>query len=319
MRDNSLKLDTFLLASVVIYVVCSAARDVCIHQILGSNAIPLSEIVFLSLLPVCILGSLIVNSRRRVPCASDSDDFRECRLIRDATIKLNITSAATYSLVFLSLDLLLPITATSVGIGVVPVFIVLSSRDARQNKWLAAVFVVIGLLGLSWQAVRDPFASNYVIALLGLFVALLGGYFASKNIVFSSRLKNLKVSADRIFASRFWLLLVSSFGWSIGRRTISNSWSGISSMSSGSLCEAILIGIFGIFMPLYFYQHVIAKSNPLFAAFSVAMIPPAVFVMQMFRGVGSVSTFQIASVLTVAVGIFLGLRVSSRPSGPKPT
>jgi hypothetical protein len=229
------------------------------------------------------------------------------RAARRTALWLNASTFASCIPVCIAPALVYARTANAVGIAFVPFFATVLSGNLKR-KWLPCSLLVLGCCLLSWQELQKPFIKSGYIALVGILVAVVGGFLAAVNIILSRKLNDAGATAPGVFIRRYWLLLIIAVAWSLLFHSVSDE--GFSWRLSSPFWEVVLIGCVGMLIPSFSYQWVIAASNTIVSAFAVPMVPITVFIVELVRS-GHLASFPYVAgfgVLLVSTGVFLGMR-----------
>jgi drug/metabolite transporter (DMT)-like permease len=288
----------YLVCMISAYVGLSGARDVWLHRYTDSQN--LSDYLLLSFLPVVVVTAVVWLLRKKQTGTSVYNPQTRRHLMY-----LNITTAATYVFAYASLTLAHARTASSVGIAMVPIFTLAIGKSISRRVG-ACVAIIIGCFVLSWHELVLPFIHNRYLTLVGLIAAVVAGLFAALNIVFSSKLGRLGIKPETIFATRFLLLVVGAGISSAILHLLRGASTSLN--ANATLWVVPFVGLAGIVMPLYVFQHIIALSSRI-ASFVVPMVPLTVFGLELFgKEAPPFSIFAMVGVLLTSGGIYLGLR-----------
>lgn len=225
---------------------------------------------------------------------------------------LNITTMVSWMSFFMALKFMEPAVADAIGFALGPILTIMlwrvlrPDRPATRSEVIAAIGILIGvllLLGSTWigrSAVGHISLNNN---LLGLACSLLCGLAVVGNTIFSKRLSDHGMTARRIMAQRFLLLIVSGIAlWPASVQLASITFEFIGIM--------LLIALLGVIVPLYLLQLGIERCEPVTVSLLLSCLPAFSLLLQLFDPRLSVSYYSVAGII-LCVG-FTGIGVISR-------
>lgn len=283
------------------FVVLSAGRDT------GVQARPLAVyfLVLAAFLPAALFAAAAVGRERARPATRP----RAALYLAG----LNLSTLLNWMGYFLALQAANAVVVSAIVVGLMPVWmlalqLVFDRRVVSRQDVLAATLVAVSIGLLALDDLRTaPAASPSVSHPVGLALAVLASLFAATNNWLVGRLKSLTVGPLAAFAGRFWVLLAAAGAWALTDRgagfpTAAADWT-----------FALLIGLFGVAVPVLALHGAIARLGPARPTLFIAFHPAVVQVLQLIgflvSGVPAPPTWVgWAGLVGVTVGICRGLQ-----------
>ncbi len=296
----------------MVFVLLSAARDVAAWFALQQHwenplsLWPVHVVVLVSFVATAAIASVwsFLSSRDSV------SPYKHRNLID--TVLLNVTTMISWAFTFLALERVLPATLAGITVGLLPLFTLLlavvwqGQGESKSRDYVAAVVVLVGVLGLSWQQLSVSGGRTDTSIWIGILLSVIASAFAAGNNVLAKRLNNRGVTAAAVFGSRFWLLVL-----------VASGWAALSSQTKfpndpGGWGLLIALGVLGVAAPIMCLQLSIEKIGPKLVGFLIASIPVAVLLVQdgvqLVEDLGiPLSFWEAAGILVISVGVYVGL------------
>jgi drug/metabolite transporter (DMT)-like permease len=214
---------------------------------------------------------------------------------------------------FLALQAANAVVVSAIVVGLMPIWMlalqcVFDRRVVSRQDVLAAAVVAgsIGLLALD-DLRTVPTTAPVESHPAGLALAVMASLFAATNNWLVGRLKSVKVGPLAAFAGRFWLLLAAAGVWALTDRGAGFP------ADEGDWAFAILIGLFGVAVPVLALHGAIARLGPARPTLFIAFHPAVVQILQLIgflvSGAPAPPTWiGWAGLVGVTVGICWGLK-----------
>lgn len=208
-------------------------------------------------------------------------------------LKINITTALIWLIIFYTLKTLDPVIVIVLFMGAVPVtsaFLtrkqVKSVEERNFDFWTALLILLLLVLSIA-----DDFSRMIHVAQAGGALSLRGdlihwsldsllvlssGVITAYNNIYAKQLSQNGMSAPQVLAVRFYLLLLLSLGLIF----LTGHNLAISSQAIGHL---VIVAVLSIALPLYLLQKGIEKIEPMHVSFILPLMPMMVFCFQLFR------------------------------------
>ncbi|MDN3609763.1 DMT family transporter [Vibrio ostreicida] len=236
------------------------------------------------------------------------------RISRDSIrplLLLNIASSLSWIGYYFALRYIEPAIVSALMGGIGPLFVVLSGLILLQAMSLRQVVtstgIIIGAIVLAWASVSEQSAVQNVSQthiVVGLVAALIGGFGQVLTTLSTKRLADKNWDASQLMAHRFYLLIaVSGFaafnGPSLTVQTIPD------------LFGLLLVGIFGVLVPLWLLQKGIINSSPFTVSVLLALGPLMTLCFQGFDSRLSLSLWSVIGCVIIVVSTVNNFLVSS--------
>jgi len=286
---------------VLVFVVCSAFRDVYFGGVFQSISVFLVLLIAFGMMTLAGLGITIWKNPAslRIIAAAPKD-----------VAMMNLATAGAWTCYFFALKLLDPAIVNTLFAGIGP-FVVIAlagsrfsiarpSRSTPLQRVLQAG-IVLTLLTLVWIVVsgRSGFQSGDAWAAFGsATLALIAGLSVTVGHLFAKRLDERGAAAPALLGTRFFgLLAVAACGIAYEGMPEARG------MDTQGLFGVAGAAVLLIVMPVWFNQIGMAKISPLSARVITAFGPVLVFGLQQFdaRIAWSTETFVAVTVYSVLV------------------
>ncbi|ERS84669.1 hypothetical protein Q672_19285 [Marinobacter sp. EVN1] len=198
------------------------------------------------------------------------------RISRDSIrplLLLNIASSLSWIGYFYALRYIEPAIVSALMGGIGPLFVVLSGlvllRAMSLRQVITSTGIIIGAIVLAWASVSEQSAVQNVSQthiVVGLAAALIGGFGQVLTTLSTKRLADQNWDASQLMAHRFYLLIaVSGFAAFNGP--------GLTVQTIPDLFGLLLVGIFGVLVPLWLLQKGIIHSSSFTVSVLLALGP----------------------------------------------
>lgn len=288
---------------IIAFNVLSAAKEVYVAHLLQA-AHPMVVLLFTFSITALFFLSLEVRS-----FASYVQGLRRQRV---NVLLLNITTMVSWMSFFMALKFIEPAVADAIGFALGPILTIMMwralrpDRPATRGEVVAAIGIFIGVLVLLGSTGSGRSAVGHISFndnLLGLACSLVCGLAVVGNTIFSKRLSDSGMTAHRVMAQRFLLLIASGIAlWpaSVPLASITIEFMGI----------MLLIALFGVIIPLYVLQLGIERCEPVTVSLLLSCLPAFSLLLQLFDPRLALSYYSVAGII-LCVG-FTGIGIISR-------
>ena len=238
-------------------------------------------------------------------------------------ILLNMANVLVWFCYMFAIKYLEPAIGVIIANASGPILVIITSKILRPHiqifriEKIAALGISLSLIFIIYNTLIGKSAINIkdnTNILWGLILAIGAGVGQVLFNIFSKKLSENKFSPSEILAGRFFLVLILSFilmDKNIFHQIIYNS----------SLTVNILfLSLFGMIIPVYFYQKGVKLIEPIYIAVLYILEPVIMFIGQVFdprlkislfsyAGVGLICLFSILSI----IGRYYGTKKPGSP------
>lgn len=239
---------------------------------------------------------------------------KDTRIPRDSIrplILLNIASSLSWIGYYYALRYIEPAIVSALMGGIGPLFVVLSGlvllRAMSLRQVITSTGIIIGAIVLAWTSVSEQSAVQNVSQthiVVGLVAALIGGFGQVLTTLSTKRLANKNWNASQLMAHRFYLLIAVSGlaafnGPSLTVETIPD------------LFGLLVVGIFGVLVPLWLLQKGIIHSSPFTVSVLLALGPLMTLCFQGFDSRLSLSLWSVIGCVIIVLSTVNNFLVGS--------
>ncbi|MDE1244037.1 DMT family transporter [Vibrio aestuarianus] len=239
---------------------------------------------------------------------------KDTRISRDSLMPLlllNIASSLSWIGYYYALRYIEPAIVSALMGGIGPLFVVLSGlvlfRVISLRQVITSTGIIIGATVLAWASVSEQSAVQNVSQthiVVGLVAALIGGFGQVLTTLSTKRLANKNWDASRLMAHRFYLLIaVSGFAAFNGP--------GLMVETIPDLFGLLVVGIFGVLVPLWLLQKGIIHSSPFTVSVLLALGPLMTLCFQGFDSRLSLSLWSVIGCVIIMVSTVNNFLVGS--------
>lgn len=224
---------------------------------------------------------------------------------------LNIASSLSWIGYYYALRYIEPAIVSALMGGIGPLFVVLSGlvllRTMSLRQVVTSAGIVIGAVVLAWASVSEQSAVQNVSQthiFVGLAAAIIGGFGQVLTTLSTKRLADKNWDASQLMAHRFYLLIaVSGFAAFNGP--------GLTVETIPDLFGLLVVGIFGVLVPLWLLQKGIIHSSPFTVSVLLALGPLMTLCFQGFDSRLSLSLWSVIGCVTIVVSTVNNFLVGS--------
>lgn len=204
-------------------------------------------------------------------------------------IAVNVTATAAWLMLLLSVQMIEPAIAYTLGSGVMPIAAWAAYRlgwpegEAMRNPLEAGgnIIILLAILYLSWITIAGQSGfvrGGWEYGLLGVILAIAEGSIFTWVLIYSQRLDRGGVGAGTVFGLRFPLYVISAAalaGMGFDQKA-GIPWS--------EFAMVVVLGLALIIPPLYALQRALSTLSTLTVATITALGPFLIFTLQMTEG-----------------------------------
>ncbi len=236
-------------------------------------------------------------------------------------VLLNLSGLAGWTGFYYALKLIEPAIVTSLTSALGPVVtaiyfsLIRKERTFSNTEWgiFTGLFLIISYLTvesyLGFSAVQKIPVAQVAI---GVFAAVVCGIANVANTVLGKRLNNAGLKSRQVIPLRFFLLILTG-----ACLCPTAQWEALS--QPVVQLSVLVIGIFGIAVPVLLFQIGIEKTNPFTVASVHATIPIFVLAAQLFDDRLNPSAYSIVGAVALAMLSMASLILNSSPqAAPSP-
>ncbi len=236
-------------------------------------------------------------------------------------VLLNISGLAGWTGFYYALKLIEPAIVTSLTSALGPIVtaiyfsLIRKERTFTRTEW--GIFAGLGLI-ISYLTVESYLGFSAVQkipvtqVLIGVFAAAVCGVANVANTVLGKSLNNAGLKSRQVIPLRFFLLILTG-----ALLCPTEQWSALS--QPVVQLSVLVIGLFGVAVPVLLFQIGIEKTNPFTVASVHATIPIFVLAAQLFDDRLNPSAYSIVGAVLLAMLSMASLVLSSTPqSAPSP-
>jgi drug/metabolite transporter (DMT)-like permease len=232
-------------------------------------------------------------------------------------VALNVTTLLNWTSYFESLRRIDVILVAAIVVGQMPLWmlVLLRAFDGRRisgRDLSSAGLVLVGVALIAFDHAPPQWdEATQGTFFLGLGLAVVSSLFAAANNWVVGRLNRFHFGTAPVFASRFWLLLLASFGLAAF-----DGFAGVP-REVDDWTFAIVLGLWGMSLPVLCLQGAIRRLGPGPPTLLIAFHPVCVLCLQLvlwlFRGSPEPPGPKgLLGVVTVTAGVFGGIRSLQR-------
>lgn len=260
--------------AMLVYVLSTALSLVVINSV--ETHIHPSIVAFYSFL-ICVLFFNLLNFNRNKYVYTA---FLRCKV--DFLI-LNGLTAVIWLGTFWGLEYVAPTIFVVLFMGVIPYSTMLISRDKKVFFNFRTVSLLFGIaVTLAFIIYENiHLVTLSVNTYIGLFLAVVSGFFSAVYIVYSAHLqKKLALETKDFLCARFYMLILLCFfiaiyrGYDFQFDVLYSNW-----------YDFISVSIFTVIIPLYSLQKAILTIGPVKVSCLIPFTPIVTYVLQIFLGV----------------------------------
>lgn len=245
----------------------------------------------------------------RLRLSQNSDATRISRDSIRPLLLLNIASSLSWIGYYYALRYIEPAIVSALMGGIGPLFVVLSGlvllRTMSLRQVATSAGIIIGAVVLAWASVSEQSAVQNVSQthiFVGLAAAIIGGFGQVLTTLSTKQLAHKNWDASQLMAHRFYLLIVAS-----GFAAFNGP--GLTVETIPDLFGLLVVGIFGVLVPLWLLQKGIIHSSPFTVSVLLALGPLMTLCFQGFDSRLSLSLWSAIGCVIIVVSTvnnFLG-------------